>query len=171
MWNSIKHDYRVKYKKKCSIFIFIKTYFLDYNFRVVVRYRIQSKCMTKNKIFKFIAILIKNGNIKKYGVEIGLNAKISNGFHIAHLNGIVVGDKAIIGENFTIYQQVTIGQKDGLYPVIKDNVILYPGSKVIGDIVIGSGAKIGANALVLKNVGFEQSSLGYIAKNYDIRKG
>lgn len=70
------------------------------------------------------------------------------------LNGIVISDKAHIGKNATILQQVTIGVKslDGSAPQIGNNVFIGAGAKIIGDIKIGNNVKIGANAVVVKDV-------------------
>ncbi|AKU26577.1 hypothetical protein IB49_09125 [Geobacillus sp. LC300] len=97
-------------------------------------------------------MLIRNGSIKKYGVEIGLNTKIEGGLNIHHVNGIVIGEGVIIGKNLNIFQQVTIGKKESGYPVIGDDVTIYPGAKVIGNIKIGNNSIIGANSVVNKDV-------------------
>ncbi|WP_317912895.1 serine acetyltransferase [Carnobacterium maltaromaticum] len=164
MWKAIKSDYEVKYKNRLSLFKFIYTYMYDYNFRVVVRYRVQKKCSSKNKIFRTLALIIRNRSIRKYGVEIGINTSIGNGFLIAHLNGIVIGDGTMIGENFTIFQQVTLGQKNNKYPILKDNVTIYPGAKLIGGISIESHSIIGANAIVVQDVGMNEIYVGPSAK-------
>lgn len=153
--DTIRKDYKQRFSKHPTVFKLLKAYFLDINFRVVVKYRIQRYLFLKseqNKLFLLLAILIRNSNIKKYGVEIGLNAQIKGGFNIHHVNGIVIGDRVVIGNNFEIYQQVTVGSKDGQYPKIQDNVIIYPGAKVIGAISISNNSIIGANAVVHKDV-------------------
>ena len=70
------------------------------------------------------------------------------------LNGIVISDRARIGKSCTILQQVTIGVRnlgEGA-PIIGDNVFIGAGAKVLGEISVGNGAKIGANAVVLEDV-------------------
>ena len=57
-----------------------------------------------------------------------------------------------IGEKVTIYQGVTIGQSKGVYPVIGDNVIIYAGAKIVGDVHIGNNVIIGANSVVVDSV-------------------
>lgn len=71
-----------------------------------------------------------------------------------HLNGIIVSHNAVIGENVTIFHQVTIGQseKTEKAPKIGNNVLIGAGAKIIGDIEIGDNVKIGANAVVTKSV-------------------
>ncbi len=92
----------------------------------------------------------------KFGYDICDMTEIGKGFHIAHLNGIVIHRDAVLGENVCISQCVTIGQtiKDGRIctPVIGSNVYIAPGAKVIGGIRVGNNAAIGANAVVTKDV-------------------
>lgn len=68
------------------------------------------------------------------------------------LNGIIVSHNAVIGNNCTIFHQVTIGEGNGGAPKIGDNVIIGAGAKLIGNISIGNGAKIGAGCVVVKDV-------------------
>ncbi|PEM53885.1 serine acetyltransferase [Bacillus wiedmannii] len=149
----------------------MKSYFFDLNFRVVVNYRIQCFCGQKNKFFRILALCIKNKNVKKYGIEIGIKSKIKEGFCIHHLNGIVIGEGAEIGRNFNVYQQVTIGQKGDKYPIIGDQVRIYPGAKVIGGITIGDSVSIGANSVVLKDVPSKDIVAGIPAKSILKKEG
>lgn len=90
------------------------------------------------------------------GIEIHPGAKIGKGLFIDHGMGIVIGETAEVGDNVTIYHGVTLGGtgKDvgKRHPTVGDNVIVGAGAKVLGPIKIGSNSKIGANAVVLKEV-------------------
>ena len=90
------------------------------------------------------------------GIEIHPKAQIGKNFFIDHGNGVVIGETAIIGDNVTIYQGVTLGgktqQKTKRHPTIGNNVIIGAGAKVLGNIIIGNGVKIGAGAIVIHNV-------------------
>ena len=66
--------------------------------------------------------------------------------------GVTIGSGAIIGDNCTIYHQVTIGKEKEKFPVIGEDVTIYAGAKIIGNVKIGNGAVIGANAVVLQDV-------------------
>ena len=71
------------------------------------------------------------------------------------LNGIVISPDAHIGKNCTIFHQVTIGndyRKLENVPTIGDNVVIYPGAKIVGKVHIGNNCEIGANAVVVKDV-------------------
>ena len=90
------------------------------------------------------------------GIEIHPGARIGKGFFIDHGNGVVIGETAIIGDNVTIYQGVTLGGtgKDvgKRHPTIGSNVTIGAGAKVLGPFTVGCGSKIGASAVVLKEV-------------------
>lgn len=86
------------------------------------------------------------------GADIPLNSEIGGGLLITHPNGIVIHPKAKIGVNCLIYQQVTIGSKDGGIPIIGGHVDIGAGAKVLGNISIGNHVRIGANSVVINDV-------------------
>ena len=88
------------------------------------------------------------------GAEIDLNCQIGGGLLLPHPNGIVIHPKVIIGNNCLIFQQVTIGTngKNNTPPIISDHVDIGAGAKLLGNINVGYLAKIGANAVVTKNI-------------------
>ena len=90
------------------------------------------------------------------GIEIHPGAKIGKRLFIDHGMGIVIGETAEIGNDCTIYHQVTLGgtgkDKNKRHPTIGNNVMVGAGAKVLGPIVIGNHVKIGAGSVVLKNV-------------------
>ncbi|MDO5707124.1 MAG: serine O-acetyltransferase [Andreesenia angusta] len=90
------------------------------------------------------------------GVEIHPGAKIGRGVFIDHGMGVVIGETAEIGDNVTIYQGVTLGGtgKDTgkRHPTIRNNVVVSSGAKVLGPFTVGENSKIGAGAVVLKEV-------------------
>ena len=106
--------------------------------------------------FKFIARLISQIARFITGIEIHPGAKIGKRLFIDHGMGIVIGETTTIGDNCTIYHGVTLGgtgkEKEKRHPNIGNNVIIGCGAKVLGPIKIGDNVKIGANAVVLKEV-------------------
>lgn len=86
------------------------------------------------------------------GADIPLNSNLGGGLLITHPNGIVIHPKAVIGPNCLIFQQVTIGSRDGGIPSIGGHVDIGAGAKVIGNIHIGDHVRIGANSVVLESV-------------------
>lgn len=125
----------------------IVCYYRVPKFRVVVLIR----RMQNTKSFLIKRRLQKKLKFK-YTVDIGINAKIGNHFWVEHYNGIVIGDGVTIGEYCTLYQNVTLGQKNGRYPKVCDRVTIYPGAIILGNITIGQGSAILAGSVVIKNV-------------------
>ncbi len=90
------------------------------------------------------------------GIEIHPGAKIGRSLFIDHGNGVVIGETSEIGENVTLYQGVTLGgtslDKGKRHPTLEDGVIVGSGAQILGPITLGEGARVGANAVVLKDV-------------------
>lgn len=90
------------------------------------------------------------------GIEIHPAAKIGARLFIDHGMGVVIGETAEIGEDVTIYHGVTLGgvslSHGKRHPTIQSQVVIGAGAKVLGDILIGHGTRIGANAVVVKDV-------------------
>ena len=104
----------------------------------------------------FLARLISQLSRFLTGIEIHPGARIGKGLFIDHGMGIVIGETAEIGDDCTIYHNVTLegtGHDTGKrHPTLGNNVLVATGAKVLGPITIGDNARIGANAVVLKNV-------------------
>ncbi|MBQ7372951.1 MAG: serine O-acetyltransferase [Clostridia bacterium] len=103
------------------------------------------------------------------GIEIHPNAKIASGIFIDHGIGVVIGETATVEEGVTIYHGVTLGGtgKDKgkkRHPTVKKGAIIGSGAKILGNIVIGENAKIGANSVVLKSVPPNSTAVGVPAK-------
>jgi serine O-acetyltransferase len=86
------------------------------------------------------------------GCIIGRGAEFGPGFVLIHSNGVVINGNVRGGSNVKIEHQVTIGAEKRQTPVIGDDVFLGAGAKVIGALTIGSGVRVGANAVVVKDV-------------------
>ena len=104
----------------------------------------------------FIARLISQVTRFWTQIEIHPGAQIGTGVFIDHGSGVVIGETAIVGNDVTIYQGVTLGgtalEQVKRHPTIGDRVIIGSGAKVLGNITIGSDTRIGANAVVTKDV-------------------
>jgi serine O-acetyltransferase len=108
------------------------------------------------------------------GVEIHPAARIGRGLFIDHGMGVVIGETAVIGNNVTLFQGVTLGgtgkERGKRHPTIEDNVVIGTGAKVLGSITVGHDAMIGANAVVVRDVPPESTVVGVpgrIAKTRD----
>ena len=88
------------------------------------------------------------------GISIPAACTIGKGLRIHHFGGIILHPSVIIGENCTLYHEVTIGDIGGVgkAATIGNNVLIAAGAKIIGEITIGDGAIIGANAVVNRNL-------------------
>jgi serine O-acetyltransferase len=120
------------------------------------------------KGFVLLPRLISHINRFLTGIEIHPGAKIGRRFFIDHGMGVVIGETTEIGDNVTIYQGVTLGgtgkEKGKRHPTIKDNVVIGSGAKVLGPIVVGENSKIGAGAVVLKDVPPNSTVVGVPAR-------
>ncbi|MBA2409397.1 MAG: serine O-acetyltransferase [Gammaproteobacteria bacterium] len=90
------------------------------------------------------------------GIEIHPGARIGRRFFIDHGMGVVIGETAEIGDDCTLYHGVTLGgtswEQVKRHPTLRDNIVVGAGAKILGPVVIGSGARVGSNAVVLKDV-------------------
>ncbi|MEO1958449.1 MAG: serine O-acetyltransferase [Nautiliaceae bacterium] len=120
----------------------------------IVFYRIANAIYKKG--FKKTARFIMAINQFLTNIDIHPACKIGENVFIDHGIGVVIGETAIIGNNVTIYQGVTLGgvslNQGKRHPTIEDECIIGAGAKVLGDITIGKGSKIGANSVVIKDV-------------------
>ncbi|MEG0228086.1 MAG: serine O-acetyltransferase EpsC, partial [Lachnospiraceae bacterium] len=94
--------------------------------------------------------------VRKTGIEIHPGATIGKGLFIDHGTGVIIGETAIIGDNVTLYQGVTLGgtgkEQGKRHPTLQDNVMVSAGARVIGSFTIGENSKIGAGSVVLEEV-------------------
>jgi len=98
------------------------------------------------------------------GADIPLNCRLGGGLLLPHPNGIVIHPDAEIGPNCLLFQQVTVGMRDGKAPKIDGHVDIGAGAKIIGGVKIGRHAQIGANAVVLYDVPEGATAVGVPAK-------
>ncbi|MCE7308345.1 serine O-acetyltransferase [Campylobacter coli] len=129
----------------------------------VVNYRFAHFFYTKN--FKRTARIISGISQFLTGVDLHPGATLGRRIFIDHANGVVIGQTAVIEDDVLIYQGVTLGgtslEKDiKRHPTIKKGVIIGSGAKVLGNITIGENAKIGSNAVVVKDVGANLTAVG-----------
>ncbi len=105
---------------------------------------------------KLLARIISNVARRLTGIDIHPAAKIGKRFFIDHGMGVVIGETAVVGDDVTLYHGVTLGgtslEKKKRHPTVGDRVTIGAGAKILGDITIGSDSRIGANAVVVKNV-------------------
>ena len=126
--------------------------------------------------FNLIARVISQFSRFLTGIEIHPAAKIGKNFFIDHGMGVVIGETSEIGDNVTIYHMVTLGgispsinsdnqRQVKRHPTLKDNVVIGSGAQVLGPLTVGENAKVGANAVVTKDVPANAVMVGIPAKN------
>lgn len=102
------------------------------------------------------------------GIEIHPGARIGRRFFIDHGLGVVIGETAEVGDDCTLYQGVTLGgtswEGGKRHPTLGDNVVVGAGAKVLGPISVGEGARIGSNAVVVKDVPDNATMVGIPAR-------
>ena len=130
-------------------------------------------CVAK---FDLIARIISQFSRFLTGIEIHPKAKVGKNLFIDHGMGVVIGETSEIGDNVTIYHMVTLGgispsinsneqRHIKRHPTLKDNVVVGSGAQILGPVIIGKNSKIGANAVVTKDVPENAVMIGIPAKN------
>ena len=126
--------------------------------------------------FDLIARIVSQFSRFLTGIEIHPKAKIGKNLFIDHGMGVVIGETSEIGNNVTIYHMATLGgispsvnsneqRNIKRHPTLKDNVVVGSGAQILGPVTVGKNAKIGANAVVTKDVPQNAIMVGIPAKN------
>ena len=126
--------------------------------------------------FDLVARIISQLSRFLTGIEIHPKAKIGKNLFIDHGMGVVIGETSEIGDNVTIYHMVTLGgiapsinsdsqREIKRHPTLMDNVVVGSGAQILGPVIIGKNAKVGANAVVTKNVPNNAVMIGIPARN------
>ena len=129
--------------------------------------------------FDLIARIISQFSRFLTGIEIHPGAKIGKNLFIDHGMGVVIGETSDIGDNVTIYHMATLGgiapsinsndqRNIKRHPTIEDEVVIGSGAQVLGPVTVGRCAKIGANAVITKDVPEKAVMVGIPAKNVGI---
>ena len=143
-----------------------EVYFLYSGFKAVRAYRKANWFYRHN--MKFIARFISQSARRRTGIEIHPGATIGKNLFIDHGMGVVIGETAIIGDNCTLYQGVTLGGtgKDHgkRHPTLGDNVLIGAGAKVLGPFRVGDNARVAAGAVVLSEVPNDATAVGVPAR-------
>jgi serine O-acetyltransferase len=115
-----------------------------------------------------LALFLQSQMSRQFGIDIHPAARFGHGIMLDHATGLVVGETAVVGNRVSILQSVTLGgtgKEDGdRHPKIGDGVLISAGAKILGNIHVGEGAKVGAGSVVLQDVPAHTTVAGVPAK-------
>lgn len=130
-------------------------------------HRISHRLWTASPLLRFPARLLSQVARVLTGVEIHPGAVIGRRFFIDHGMGVVIGETSVVGEDVLMFHGSTLGgvsmSQGRRHPTVGDRVLIGTGAKVLGPITVGDDAKIGANAVVVKDVGAGMVAVGVAA--------
>lgn len=136
-------------------------------FHALTSYRFANYLWYENR--RTLALYLQSVISKVFGVDIHPAATIGKGILIDHATGVVIGETAVVGDNVSLLHDVTLGgtgkERGDRHPKVGDNVLIAAGAKVLGNISIGEGAKIGAGSVVLRSVKPHCTVVGVPAKS------
>ena len=166
MFETLKSDLNAYMERDPAARSRFEIYFLYSGFKAVRAYRRANWFYRHN--MKFIARWISQNARRRTGVEIHPGATIGSGLVIDHGMGVVIGETTEIGNDCTIYQNVTLGGtgKDHgkRHPTLGNNVLVGTGAKVLGPFKVGDNARIAAGAVVLSEVPENATAVGVPAR-------
>jgi serine O-acetyltransferase len=115
-----------------------------------------------------LALFFQNRVSSEFAVDIHPAARLGHGIMLDHATGVVIGETATVGNNVSILQSVTLGgtgkDEGDRHPKIADGVLISAGAKILGNISVGTGAKVGAGSVVLEDVPPHTTVAGVPAK-------
>ena len=161
MFNTIGADVRAIFERDPAVRSRLEVVLCYPGFHAVLFYRVAHALWSRG--WKLPGRLVSHLGRFLTGIEIHPGARIGRGFFIDHGMGVVVGETSVIGDNVTLYHDVTLGgiapavdsrsqMNEKRHPTLDDGAIVGSGAQVLGPIVVGANARIGANSVVLKDV-------------------
>ncbi len=147
----------------------LKLYWNYMGVRATWHYRLGNWCHRQH--IPLLPGILWRRNIRRFGLDIVPSVPIGPGLYIAHPVGIVIMARGL-GRNVSLISAITIGMRnDHQFPLIGNNVTIGAGARVLGGIVVGDGAKIGANAVVIDDVLPDATMVGVPASPVNRKSG
>lgn len=154
MFSTLREDFRACFERDPAARSSLEVLLCYPGFHAILMHRVAHQFYNWGLIL--IARLISHFSRFVTGIEIHPGAQIGSGFFIDHGMGVVVGETSIIGDDVTLFQGVTLGgtgkTRTKRHPTLEDNVVIGAGAKVLGDITIGEGSRIGSGSVVVQSV-------------------
>ena len=154
MFETIKEEIQVVFERDPAARSVAETVLTCPGFQAILLHRF-NHWLWQKKLYLLARLM---AHIARFltGIEIHPGAQIGRRFFIDHGMGIVIGETSEIGDDCSIYHGVTLGgttwQKGKRHPTLEDGVVVGAGAKILGPITIGKGARIGCNAVVVKDI-------------------
>lgn len=162
MFTHLKDDLKAVFDRDPAVRNVFEIFLCYPGFHAMLFYRLSHGLWTRK--FYLLGRFISHLGRFFTGIEIHPGAKIGKGFFIDHGMGVVIGETAEIGDNCTIYHQVTLGgtswAKEKRHPTLGNNVVVGSGAKILGPFLVGDNAKIGSNSVVVKEVPLNATVVG-----------
>jgi serine O-acetyltransferase len=154
MWDTVKRDIQVVFERDPAARSVLEVLLCYPGFHALYFYRL-SHWLWERRLFLLGRWASHLGRVLT-GIEIHPGARIGKGLFIDHGMGVVIGETSEIGDDVTLYQAVTLGgvslEKRKRHPTLESRVVVGAGAKILGPITIGHDSRIGANAVVVKDV-------------------
>jgi len=159
-------DIKAVFERDAAISTYLAVILYMKGFQSIQVHRLAHFLWQNNRID--LALCMQSRNSEVFAVDIHPACKMGRGIMFDHATGIVIGETTVIEDNVSILQQVTLGgtgnEKGDRHPKIRSGVLISAGAKVLGNIEIGVGAKIGAGSVVLNDVAAHTTVVGIPAK-------
>ncbi|MDG1286426.1 MAG: serine O-acetyltransferase [Rickettsiales bacterium] len=176
MFKRIKSDIKAIFERDPAARSTLEVVLCYPGFQALQIYRV-SNWLWKQKLFLLGRLVSHIGRLIT-AIEIHPGATIGERFFVDHGFGTVIGETAIIGDDVTLYHDVTLGgvapsgddRGKQRHPIIENNVIVGAGAQLLGPITIGEGSRIGSNAVVVRDVEAEAVMVGVPAHSVTARK-
>ena len=172
--NLILQDYNRKETTKLNQGTFYKYFtklIVSESFKVTFWFRVLSYLRNKGVLSKLLYYPLRYHYMhvqRETGIQLPIGTQIGGGICFCHFGSVVIANSVIIGKNVSIHPDVTIGRtfagsKRGV-PIIGDNVVIFAGAKIVGNIRIGNNAVVGPNAVVIDDIPDDSVAVGVPAK-------
>jgi len=162
MWETLRRDVRAALARDPAARNRLEVVLLYPGVHALWMHRL-AHALWKRRLF-FLGRALSQLNRFLTGIEIHPGAQIGPGFFVDHGMGTVIGETAEIGEEVTLYHNVTLGgvswERKKRHPTVEDHVVIGAGAQVLGAIRIGAHSRIGANAVVVKDVPPDSVAVG-----------
>jgi serine O-acetyltransferase len=154
MFRTLVEDFRACFERDPAARSSLEVILAYPGFHAIIMHRVAHTL--ENWGLHLFARLISHFSRFVTGIEIHPGAEIGSGFFVDHGMGVVIGETSVIGHDVTLFQGVTLGgtgkTREKRHPTLEDNVVVGAGAKILGDITIGEGSRIGSGSVVVSPV-------------------